>query len=252
MLVPNHLREASYALGVSKWRTVLQRRAADCLRRHPHRDDARDRPRRRRDGAAPLHLRDRRAGHRLGSVAFRRLDSVTIFQYSESPDRAARAGLGSRVRADHVRARHEPARALLLDRSQRKHGPRAVAARLFTTPSPHWSQRCQPSGAQPRQAGATTSVQNPRDKERTSMKRGLALIAASLVALTRDRSRRREATTRRSRARAARSSRRSSRPGRRRSARRSTTRPVQRRRLRRRHRRRSRTARSTSAPPTRR
>ena len=59
-LVPNHLREASYALGVSKWRTVLSIVLPTRLRRHPHRHDARRRPRGGRDGAAALHLLDLR------------------------------------------------------------------------------------------------------------------------------------------------------------------------------------------------
>ena len=54
---PNQLREASYALGVSKWQTVLRVVLPTSFGGDPHRHDARDRPRRRRDGAAPLHVR---------------------------------------------------------------------------------------------------------------------------------------------------------------------------------------------------
>ena len=66
-LVPNQLREASYALGVSKWQTVLRVVLPDGVRRHPDRHDARDRARRRRDGAAPLHVRARRADRSTGT-----------------------------------------------------------------------------------------------------------------------------------------------------------------------------------------
>ena len=55
-LVPETLREASLALGVSRWRTTVGLDPPDELRRHPHRRDARDRACRRRDGAAPLHV----------------------------------------------------------------------------------------------------------------------------------------------------------------------------------------------------
>ena len=80
------LREASQALGVRKWRTVLQRRPADDARRDPDRRDARGRPRGRRDRADPLHLvalHERglgRPAHAAGDVPF------TIFTYSEAPD----------------------------------------------------------------------------------------------------------------------------------------------------------------------
>ena len=66
-LVPNSLREASLALGVPRWRTTLCDRPAADDRRHPHRDGARGRARRRRDGAAALHLVDRRHADRAGT-----------------------------------------------------------------------------------------------------------------------------------------------------------------------------------------
>ena len=73
-LVPNELREASYALGVSKWQTVLRVVLPTSLRRHPHRHDARDRASRRRDGAAALHLRACGAADRLEPDALGQLD----------------------------------------------------------------------------------------------------------------------------------------------------------------------------------
>ena len=86
-LVPQSLREASQALGVSKWRTVLARRPPDDARRDRHRRDARGRARGRRDGADPLHvvaLRQLGVGR---PAAAARLDSrSSIFTYSESPD----------------------------------------------------------------------------------------------------------------------------------------------------------------------
>ena len=45
-LVPADLREASYALGVPKWRTITKVVLPDRDRRHRHRCDAGHRPRR--------------------------------------------------------------------------------------------------------------------------------------------------------------------------------------------------------------
>ena len=56
-LVPDDLREASYALGVPKWRTIVKVVLPDRDRRHHHRRHAGDRPRHRRDRAAADHRR---------------------------------------------------------------------------------------------------------------------------------------------------------------------------------------------------
>ena len=103
-LVPNHLREASYALGVSKWRTVLSvvlpSAAGGILTGH----DARGRARRRRDGAAALRLRRRRERRQLEPVATRSLDPVHDLRVlGATRPAAAGAGLGGGVRADHGR-----------------------------------------------------------------------------------------------------------------------------------------------------
>ena len=111
-LVPNHLREASYALGVSKWQTVLRvvlptafggiltgttlaiARAAG--------------------ETAPLLFTCVLAGQTIDWNPTHSVNSIplTIFQYSEAPDHEpAPAGVGARVRTDRVRARHEPDRA---------------------------------------------------------------------------------------------------------------------------------------------
>ena len=56
-LVPSDLREASYALGVPKWRTIVKVVLPDRARRHHHRRHAGDRPRDRRDRTAADHRR---------------------------------------------------------------------------------------------------------------------------------------------------------------------------------------------------
>ena len=182
-LVPNHLREASYALGVSKWHTVLSvvlptafggiltgttlavARAAG--------------------ETAPLLFTCSLAGqtvdwnptHSVNSIPF------TIFQYSEAPDENLHAaGVGARVRADRVRARDEPDRP----RSAR---PLAAQARHRAPDRVHHSVTAPVTARQPTAtrcrvaAGPVNRPYAPRDKERTSMKRGLSLIAAVLALL---------------------------------------------------------------------
>ena len=125
-LVPNDLREASYALGVSKWQTVLRVVLPTVVRRHPHRHDARDRPRCRRDGAAALHLRDRGTDRRLEPGALGAVDPAR--RSSRTPSRADpnlhdQAWAAAFVLIVFVLVTSLTAR-FLLDRSRRKLGLR--------------------------------------------------------------------------------------------------------------------------------
>ena len=84
---PTQLREGSLALGVSKWRTILGVILPTTLSGILTGDDARDRPGRRRDGAAALHhvaLRELGLGRSRATRS--RSIPVTIFTYSEAPD----------------------------------------------------------------------------------------------------------------------------------------------------------------------
>ena len=58
-IVPRSLREASLALGVTRWRTTLSIILPTAIGGHPHRRCHRGRPGRRRNRAAALHLLDR-------------------------------------------------------------------------------------------------------------------------------------------------------------------------------------------------
>ena len=76
-LVPDELREASYALGIPKWKTIATSRGADCAARHHQRRPAVVGARNRRDGtgagAGRLRevdqLRPARRQHGIASVA---------------------------------------------------------------------------------------------------------------------------------------------------------------------------------------
>ncbi len=61
-LVPDDLREASYALGVPKWRTIMKVVLPTSHRRHHHRHHAGHRARDRRDRTAAGHRRQDRLG----------------------------------------------------------------------------------------------------------------------------------------------------------------------------------------------
>ena len=262
-LVPNHLREASYALGVSKWRTVLSVVLPTRARRHRHRHDARGRARRRRDGAAPLHVLDLR---RRPSAPTRRTPvasiPVIIFEYSESPDKNlnAQAWAAAFVLIMFVLVTSLLAR-LMLDRSRRKLG-QGTELRLarqrgsFTTPSParHTlaAHALGTRGWKPvaRHMGNPRTRREHDEEEGTRPSRDRGRSRCSPVGGAGAKAQRHARP--RSRAPAARSSRRSSRRGRRHSGARSTTRSSTARSAPAAASRRSRTAPSTSAPPTRR
>ena len=111
-LVPDDLREASYALGVPKWRTIVKVVLPTALGRHHHRRDAGDRPRDRRDRAAA----GRRRRDRLGELQpVRRADDhaaglhLLLVRQPSTPVGYER-GLGRRARADRRRDGAQPRR----------------------------------------------------------------------------------------------------------------------------------------------
>ena len=90
--MPESLREASFALGVSRWRTVLGVILPASFGGILTGADARGRARRGRDGAAALHLRRSRR-RQVSWDPTQPLQSIplTIFQYLEQPDPAVHA-----------------------------------------------------------------------------------------------------------------------------------------------------------------
>ncbi len=122
-LVPNHLREASYALGVSKWRTVLRRRAADLIGGILTGTTLAVARAAGRDRAAALHLLDRGPRDRWDPTHSRQSIPLTIFQYSEDADPALhqQAWAAAFVLILLVLVSSLTAR-LLLERSRRKLG----------------------------------------------------------------------------------------------------------------------------------
>ena len=153
-LVPQSLREASQALGVSKWRTVLgvvlpttfggiltgttlaiARAAGE---------------------TAPLLFTSTLFTNTISADPRHAVNTVpfTIFTYSESPDpNLQRPGLGGGVRPDHVRARHEPDRALPPASQPREAHPslRSSPARYqpFTGFLPTWTGAAPTLAAKP-------------------------------------------------------------------------------------------------------
>ena len=107
-LVPETLREASFALGVSRWRTVRRPDHPGELRRHHHGRDARGRARRRRDGAAPLHVRAHDDAGQLGPARAAAVDPADDLPGPREPRSGApRSGVGGGARALDLRARHQ-------------------------------------------------------------------------------------------------------------------------------------------------
>ena len=100
-LVPESLREASFALGVSRWRTVARRDPPDELRRHPHR--------RRRSRSRARPARPRRSSSRARSTTTQiSWDPAAAAAVDPADDlrgpraarsRAPRAGVGGGARA---------------------------------------------------------------------------------------------------------------------------------------------------------
>ena len=81
-IVPNHLREAAYALGHAEVEDDHQDRPADRARRPRHRGDARGRADHRRDRAAAGDHRRRRLGEqRIRSTG--RMQNLAVYAFNE-------------------------------------------------------------------------------------------------------------------------------------------------------------------------
>ena len=123
LLVPNSLREAADALGVSRWRTVLGGDPAQRARRDRHRDRARRRPRRRRDRAADPHRLGLRPHDRLAqpvrSAAEHPGDDLHALRRSATPKASPGPGALALVLLTFIMFASLGARALLA-RSKRK------------------------------------------------------------------------------------------------------------------------------------
>ncbi len=100
--MPQELRDAAHALGVSRWRTIVGIVLPERARRHPHRRRARDRPRVRRDRAADPAVARSSATARASTCSEPR-SRTSRSTSSASPSRASRttrARLGRGAGAD--------------------------------------------------------------------------------------------------------------------------------------------------------
>jgi hypothetical protein len=110
-LVPNELREASYALGVPTWKTIMRIVLPTAFTGHRHRRPARPGARDGRDGAAadprPLRQVDQHE-------SVQRIPGGSAYHDLSGPHRVARTRrrphLGGGPDADHRRSRAEPRR----------------------------------------------------------------------------------------------------------------------------------------------